>query len=155
MTEPRDTARVIAPPPLIYLGTLAVGYYLSRVYPVNILSNRARMVPGWTLIATGVLCAASAALAMRRARTPVNPYKTTTTLTTAGPYRFTRNPLYLSLTLFYVGGALLLNAPWALLLLPPVLLVMVRGVIVREERYLERKFGIAYQEYKARVRRWI
>lgn len=155
MTEPRDTAGVIAPPPLIYFGTLAVGYYLSRIYPVGILSDRVRTVPGWVLIATGVLCAASAALAMWRARTPVSPYKTTTMLITAGPYRFTRNPLYLSLTLFYVGGALLLNAPWALLLLLPVLLVMVRGVIVREERYLERKFGIAYQEYKAHVRRWI
>ena len=78
-----------------------------------------------------------------------------TALVINGPFQFTRNPLYLSLTLVYSGIALLVNAFWALLMLPFVLLVMRQGVIDREECYLERKFGEEYLRYKARVRRWL
>ena len=72
-----------------------------------------------------------------------------------GPYWFTRNPLYLAATLIYAGIAVRFNALWAALLLPLVLGVVQRGVIEREERYLERKFGEEYIRYKAQVRRWI
>jgi protein-S-isoprenylcysteine O-methyltransferase Ste14 len=72
-----------------------------------------------------------------------------------GPFRHTRNPGYLSLTMIYAGLASLANALWAILLLPAALLVIQRGVIEREERYLERRFGEEYLRYKARVRRWI
>jgi protein-S-isoprenylcysteine O-methyltransferase Ste14 len=72
-----------------------------------------------------------------------------------GPFRFTRNPLYLSLTLLYSGTALLLNLLWVVLLLPIALVIMQFGVISREERYLEKKFGQEYLRYKTRVRRWI
>lgn len=152
--DKRDTAGIVAPPPLIYLAALGVGYYFSRVYTLDLLPTAAKML-GWPLIAVGVLCVASAFRAMWRANTPVDPYQATTALVTNGPYGFSRNPLYVALTLFYVGGALLLNTLWAILLLPLVLIVMVRGVIAREERYLECKFGAEYREYKARVRRWI
>ena len=153
-TDKRDTAGIVAPPPLIYLGALGVGYYFSRIYPLDLMLTAAKML-GWPLIALGVLCVVWAFHAMGRANTPVDPYQLTTALVTTGPYGFSRNPLYVALTLFYVGSALLLNAPWAILLLPLVLIVMVRGVITREERYLERKFVAAYREYKAHVRRWI
>lgn len=153
-TDKRDTAGIVAPPPLIYLGALGVGYYFSRIYPLDLVPTAAKML-GWPLIALGVLCWASAFRMMRRANTPVNPYKPSTALVTAGPYGFSRNPLYVAVTLCYVGIALLLNALWAIVLLPLVFIVMARGVIAREERFLERKFGAAYQEYKARVRRWI
>ena len=85
----------------------------------------------------------------------MSPYEPTTALVTEGPYCFTRNPLYLGLTLTYGGISALANALWATLLLPFVLVVMRRGVIDREERYLERAFGEEYIRYKARVRRWI
>jgi protein-S-isoprenylcysteine O-methyltransferase Ste14 len=110
---------------------------------------------GWSLIAFGVLVAAFALSAFRRARAPVNPFARATTLVTRGPFRFSRNPLYLALTVIYLGAAGLLNSLWPVLLLPAVLWFMHWGVIIREERYLERKFGPAYQEYKARVRRWL
>lgn len=153
-TDKSDTAEIVAPPPLIYLGALGVGYYFSRIYPLDLMSTAAKLL-GWSLIALGVLCWASAFRMMRRANTPINPYKPSTALVTAGPYGFSRNPLYVAVTLCYVGIALLLNALWAIVLLPLVFIVMARGVIAREERFLERKFGAAYQEYKARVRRWI
>ncbi|MHB1587023.1 MAG: methyltransferase [Acidiferrobacteraceae bacterium] len=153
-TDKRDTAGIVAPPPVIYLGALGVGYYFSHIYPLNPIPTAVKML-GWPLIALGVLCWTSAFRMMRRANTPVNPYKPSTALVTAGPYGLSRNPLYVAAALVYVGIALLLNALWAIVLLPLVLIVMTCGVIAREERLLERKFGAAYQEYKARVRRWI
>ncbi|HEU5040160.1 MAG TPA: isoprenylcysteine carboxylmethyltransferase family protein, partial [Gemmatimonadales bacterium] len=76
-------------------------------------------------------------------------------LVTDGPYRFTRNPMYLGFTLWYLAGTAWVNSLWLLVLLPVVLLVMQRGVITREEAYLERRFGREYTEYRARVRRWL
>ena len=92
---------------------------------------------------------------MRRAETNVDPRKPATTVVTGGPFRFTRNPLYLSMTLIYGGIAAVANALPAALLLPIVLHLMRRGVIEREERYLERKFGDEYIEYRVRTPRWI
>jgi protein-S-isoprenylcysteine O-methyltransferase Ste14 len=92
---------------------------------------------------------------MKHAGTHIDPYKPTMALVVDGPFRFTRNPLYLSLTLLYSGTAFLLNLLWAILLLPIALVIMQFGVICREERYLEKKFGQEYLRYKARVRRWI
>lgn len=92
---------------------------------------------------------------MRRAGTNVDPREPTTAIVTGGPYRFTRNPLYVSMTLMYTGISALANALWPMLLLPGVLAVMNKGVIEREERYLERKFGDEYLRYKAGVRRWV
>ena len=93
--------------------------------------------------------------AMRRADTLANLYKPVSHIATEGPFRYTRNPAYLSMTMMYTGIASLANALWAIILLPVALLVIQRGVIEREERYLERKFGEEYLSYKARVRRWI
>jgi protein-S-isoprenylcysteine O-methyltransferase Ste14 len=92
---------------------------------------------------------------LRRAGTPIDPTQAVQTVVTDGPFRFTRNPLYLSLTLTYGGVALLTGAVGALVVLPVMLVVVVKGVIVPEERYLEAKFGDAYRQYKGRVRRWL
>jgi protein-S-isoprenylcysteine O-methyltransferase Ste14 len=92
---------------------------------------------------------------LSRAHTPVDPLKPTTALVTEGPFRYSRNPIYVALTLLYVGVALLVNVWWILLLVVPVLLVIRYGVIAREEAYLTRKFGEAYRQYTAQVRRWL
>ena len=89
------------------------------------------------------------------ARTPLDPYTPSEAIVTDGPYRLSRNPAYLGMTLTYAGIAIVWNAPWALVPLPVAIAVIDRGVIVREERYLERKFGARYMDYKRRVRRWI
>ena len=91
---------------------------------------------------------------MRRAGTNVDPGKPSTVIVDEGPYRFTRNPIYLANTLLYVGLSLVFNAVWPLLTLMPSLLLLHWGVVLREERYLEGKFGEAYLAYKRRVRRW-
>jgi len=150
-----DTSGVLAPPPLIYTGVLAVGLLADRLYPVAFLPGTVTRTLGWPLIGAGLVLGFLGDRAMRNADTNVSPYRPTTKLVTDGPYCFTRNPLYLSATLVYGGVAILANALWATLLLPLVLGVMRYGVVEREERYLERKFGEEYLRYKAQVRRWI
>jgi protein-S-isoprenylcysteine O-methyltransferase Ste14 len=92
---------------------------------------------------------------LSRAHTPVDPLKPTTALVTEGPFRYSRNPIYLALTLLYLGVVLLINALGILLLVVPAVLVLRYGVIAREEAYLTRKFGDAYRQYTAQVRRWL
>lgn len=150
-----DTAGVIAPPPLIYLSGWLLGWLFNKIYPIAWLPDALPMPLGALLIGCGVLCAASAFLAMRRARTPVDPYSPTTAIVSEGSYRYSRNPLYLALALLYIALAAIANMLWPLLLLPLVIWVVQRGVIYREERYLENKFGEAYLQYKAKVRRWL
>ena len=150
-----DNPGVIAPPPLIYAGPLAVGLLLNLKFPLRFMPRKVAAILGVTLIGASVALVSQAFQRMRRAGTNVNPTEPATVLVTEGPFKFTRNPLYLSLTLFYTGVATLVNALWAMLMLPIVLFVMNRGVIEREERYLERKFGEQYMKYKGRVRRWI
>ena len=150
-----DTAGVIAPPPLIYLSGWLLGWLLNKVYPIAWLPDALTWPLGAVLIGCGVLCAASAFLALRRARTPVDPYSPTTAIVSEGSYRFSRNPLYLALSVFYTAAAAVANMLWPLLLLPFVIWGIQRGVISREERYLENKFGEAYLQYKAKVRRWL
>ena len=153
--ELKDNAGVTAPPPLIYLGPLALGLLLHAKFRVRILPRRVGRILGVSLIGIAVMIVRIAFRELGRAHTTVNPTLPTTALVVEGPFRYTRNPLYLSLTLFYAGVALLVNALWAMLLLPVVLIVVNRGVIDREERYLERKFGEEYLRYKERVRRWV
>ena len=163
----RDVAGVIAPPPLIYLGGLGLGFLLEAVLPGASLSdivsgehsthfaNVLRWVLGGSLLTAGIGLMAWWVASFRRADTPMPPWEPTTALVTDGPFLVTRNPAYLSDTLIYVGVALMADAPWALLPLPGVLALMQYGVIKREERYLERRFGQEYLDFKARRRRWI
>jgi protein-S-isoprenylcysteine O-methyltransferase Ste14 len=150
-----DNPGVIAPPPLIYAGALLAGLLANRRYHIPFLPRRVARTLGWPLLACGLGVGFLGTREMRRAETNVDPYKPVTTLVTGGPFRFTRNPLYLSMTLIYGGISALANALPAVLLLLIVLRLMQRGVIEREERYLESKFGDEYIEYKGKVPRWI
>jgi protein-S-isoprenylcysteine O-methyltransferase Ste14 len=152
--EPRDTAGVIAPPPIIYLVFLLLGFVLESVMPDNDLPAVVQWL-GALLIVAGLALGFGFERALKRADTPANPFKPTQSIATDGVYRFTRNPAYLSMTIVYVGIALAADAPWALVLLIPATLVIQFGVIAREERYLERSFGDEYLSYKQRTRRWI
>src|SRR2546430_3886132 len=117
-------------------------------------SGPARVV-GWVFVAGALILLFGAAVLFRQAGTTPNPTKPTTALVVRGPYRFTRNPMYVSLAALYLSVALFLGMLWPIVLLPLVLFVVQRVVIAREEAYLERKFGGGYREYRARVRRWI
>ena len=123
-----DNAGVIARPPLLYTGALALG----------LLAEAARPLP----------------LAPRGATTSIDPGTPTTALVVDGPYRYSRNPIYLALSALYLGAALLRDALWPALLFPLLLVVTRRGVAEREERYLARRFGEEYLAFQTRVRRW-
>jgi len=149
-----DNPGVIAFPPALYGVTLAIGVGLSFFFPVSFLPLSISLpLAALAMISAGWL-STSAFRTMNRAQTAIDPAKPATAIVSDGVFRFSRNPLYLSLTLLYIGVSLLLNAVWAFALLLPLLAVVQIGVIHREEIYLERKFGDKYLRYKKQVRRW-
>ncbi len=154
-SDEQDKAGVVAPPPLIYLGTLIFGLLLGRRFPTSFLPRKLARGLGVPLLGGGALLLGWFERAMRQADTPASPYKPVERIAKERPFRYSRNPGYLAMAMIYTGIASLANALWAVLLLPVALLAIQRGVIEREERYLERKFGEEYLSYKAQVRRWI
>ena len=155
--QPRQrhgTAGVIAPPPVIYLGFLGLGFALEGLLPGAELPAWAQWL-GAVVIVAGVALMLSFERAFKRAGTDANPYRPSSALATDGPYRFSRNPGYLGMAITYIGITLAAEAPWALVMLVPATFVIQYGVIAREERYLERLFGEEYLSYKRTTRRWI
>ncbi|HEX5224487.1 MAG TPA: isoprenylcysteine carboxylmethyltransferase family protein [Solirubrobacteraceae bacterium] len=150
-----EHAGVIAPPPLIYLGALGLGFGLDALLGGSSLDAGIAVPVGTALMLAGGAFAASFVRAFRRAHTPLDPYAPSEAIVTDGPYRLTRNPGYLGMALAYAGIAIIAGAPWALAPLPVAIAIIDRGVIRREERYLERRFGARYLDYKTRVRRWL
>jgi protein-S-isoprenylcysteine O-methyltransferase Ste14 len=152
--EAQETSRA-APAPIIFVAVLLVGVLLSLAFPVSFLPRVVTLLVGVAFFLLPFVLGFAVLRAMRRARTSVNPYRPTTVLLTEGPFRVSRNPMYLGMVVQYVGLALLFNSLWAMVLLPLALVIVHLTVIKREERYLELKFGEEYRAYKAKVRRWI
>ena len=150
-----DTAQIIVLPPLVYGAAFIMGLLLHLVFPLHILPTTLARGIGVVCVLVSLPLAIATLRVLSRAHTPVDPMKPTTALVTEGPFRCSRNPIYVALTLLYVGVALLINALWILLLVVPVLGVIRYGVIAREEAYLARKFGDAYRQYTTQVRRWL
>ena len=154
-----DSPGVLVLPPVIPVGALLLGLLLGNLWPWSLFA--ASTSAFWIRAAGCGLAVAGASLViwggttMVRAGTNVPPFKPTITIVTAGPFRFTRNPLYLGGTLIYLGLSMVLGSVWMLWLFVPMVLVLRWGIILREERYLEAKFGEVYLAYKARVRRWL
>lgn len=154
LIKKRDTPGVIAPPPIIFAGTLGAAFLVDLLVPMRV-PKISLEIPGYVLLGVGALVVLWAFMAMRRAGTSANPNKKSLALVTGGPFRFSRNPVYLGMTLLYFGLALLLNSLWPVVLYPLLLIVMLFGVIFREERYLLLRFGTKYLKYKVAVRRWL
>ncbi len=152
-TEP-DVAGVIAFPPLIYGVPLAITLVLDRLVASNRLPTAARFLSLGFFVA-GASTVVSAFASLNKAGTKADPFAETTAIVENGPFAYTRNPLYLGLTLAYIGASLAARATLPLAALPAVLWLMNTGVIEREERYLDRKFGKTYRKYRSRVPRWI
>ena len=146
---------VHVPPPLVFAAGLGLGLWASTRIPSPWLPAAVCRVAGWTLIAGALVLVLPAFFGFFRARTTVRPDRPASSLVISGPYRFTRNPMYVSLTLLYAGVATLYQSVWAWLLLPLVVLYIDRRVIRPEERFLESRFGADYVRYCAQVRRWI
>ena len=152
-----DNPNIRFPPPLIYLLVLVIGFWAGRELSVPGVGIEAssRIAIGAAFAVLGVVVSFSGVGLFHRLRTAIIPFKPATKLVTSGIYRWTRNPMYLGMTLAYIGLAVGFDSILALLLLPLVLAVIQTQVIAREEAYLEREFGDPYREYKRQVRRWI
>lgn len=152
----KDHPGVLAPPPLIFLFFLGLAALLDRLHPWP-TGAPATLRLGLAAVVGGLALPLILGAVRRfgRAGTNVKPWKPTTALVLDGPYRYTRNPMYLAMLLLYMAGGLLLDTVYWVPLLPPLILVMNRGVIRREERYLETLFGEEYRLFKGRVRRWL
>ncbi len=151
----KNATGVIFPPPLIYLLFLAAAWLLDAMLPIALPQTLWTRYIGWGLIDAGVLLMLWAGLLMLWRKTTVNPYGKPAQLLEEGPFRFSRNPIYLADSLIYLGIALLWASLWPWLLFPAVIVTMQRGVIVHEERLLIQLFGDDYRAYCARVRRWL
>jgi protein-S-isoprenylcysteine O-methyltransferase Ste14 len=140
---------------LIFLGALGMGLLVQWLMPVRPFTPGVCGALGAALCCAGVATGVWGSVTMRRAGTNVRPDRPATALVTGGPFRFSRNPLYLSLITLYLGIALCFDALWPLIMFVPVLAFVHWGIVLREEPYLEARFGDAYRAYKTRVRRWI
>ncbi len=143
------------PPPFLYVALFLLGFLLDRLVPLPPLPRTPSRLIAAVLLLPGFGLLFWSLWLFLRARTSPLPMRPTSSLVLSGPYRWTRNPMYLAMLLVYLGIALLFDVLWALLLSPVVVLLVGRMVIAREERYLEGKFGDEYRQYRAQVRRWI
>jgi protein-S-isoprenylcysteine O-methyltransferase Ste14 len=152
------TAGVVMPPPLLFLSGLVIGAlaeWLMPLDPLPAIADPPRWIAGAVVVLAGLAVAAWALRLFRAAGTPVEPWHATKAIVTSGPYRFSRNPIYLAAGLVYIGLALALALWWALALLPAVWLILHFGVVRREEAYLADRFGEAYRAYCTRTRRYL
>jgi protein-S-isoprenylcysteine O-methyltransferase Ste14 len=152
---PRDHSGVVFPPPLFYLLFFLAGLALDRFAPLPPPPAALAHALGALLVLSSVAIIAWSFLHFSTAGTSAVPVRPTTALVVSGPYRFTRNPMYLGLLLVYVGMSLWIGLVWPLLLGPALVWVVAVWCIAPEERYLAEKFGEEYHRYRDRVRRWI
>lgn len=155
-SQPRGWALV--PPPLLFALPLVLGLGLHGRFPLLHVSAPVASAGRWLGIALLILGAAhalSSAALFARSRTTLVPHRRASAVVERGAYRWTRNPMYLGLTLVYVGISALTTALWPLLFLPLPVLVMDRRMIPMEERQMAEAFGPTYAAYRARVRRWL
>lgn len=150
-----DHAGIRLPPPVIFLVPLLAGLGYDSAWVHGELAGMTWMLAGGLCLLAGVAFLIASAPRHKKASTNIEPWKPTTAIIEDGPYRYSRNPIYLGMALVYAGLSLAAASPAALVMLLPCLLVIRYYVIAREEAYLESKFGESYLQYKNRVRRWI
>lgn len=159
MPEPRDAAAVRVFPPAVPLAAILLGVALQRAWPLSLGFEPAapvRYALGGALALGAVLgLGLWSVVIMRRSGQSENPWKPTSEILQRGPFRVSRNPMYLQMLLVQVGFAIALWNPWILALTPLAAWALLRLAILPEEAYLERKFGEAYRDYTRRVRRWL
>jgi protein-S-isoprenylcysteine O-methyltransferase Ste14 len=151
----QDNADVKILPPIVLAVALGVGIPIGILLPTRLLSADAAVSLGLGVVAVSVLLVIAAVHELRREKTAFDVRKPTSVIVRTGVFRLTRNPVYLSMMLLYVGLSLVINSPWMLLLAIPTGSTLCLAAIKPEERYLEAKFGDAYREYRAAVPRWI
>jgi protein-S-isoprenylcysteine O-methyltransferase Ste14 len=142
-------------PPFVYLASLVIGALIHVVMPLPFLSTTLAVPLGVLLVVVAIALFSFSVARFRAAGTPVPAREPTTAIVRTGPYRFSRNPIYLAFSLFQLGIAIWVNSAWLLATLVIAVMIIHFMVIPKEEGYLERRFGPEYLDYKASVRRWL
>lgn len=155
MTAQSEHAGVWFPPPFWYVLAVLGGVLLDRRWPLPIGASRLNTFAGVAFVLGWMALAFVSIDRFRRSKTSIVPIRPADALVLSGPYRYTRNPMYVSLALLTIGCGLLLGTWWSIVLLVPTLTIVQLFVILPEERYLRRRFGTAYEDYTRRVRRWL
>jgi protein-S-isoprenylcysteine O-methyltransferase Ste14 len=155
-SAPQDIAK-LGPfrPPLVYLVSIVTGVLIQRAAPLAFVPGTLAVPLGASLVVVAIALFTYSVAKFRAAGTPVPARKPTTMIVRTGPYRFSRNPIYLAFSLFQFGIAIWVNSLWLLVTLVGAVGIMHYVVIPREEQYLERRFGAQYADYKLSVRRWL
>jgi protein-S-isoprenylcysteine O-methyltransferase Ste14 len=152
----QDVANLgVVRPPLVYLFSLSIGSVIQLATPVRFFPRALAVPIGALLVAVALVLFLSSVKRFRAAGTPVPARKPTTVIVRTGPYRFSRNPIYLAFSLLQLGIAIWVNSLWLIATLIPAVALIHNVVIPREEQYLEARFGAGYLDYKASVRRWL
>lgn len=151
-----DHADVLLPPPALFGGALLAGLALDWLLGWHLpMPLFARSLLALIVIILGLVPIGSAVLTLQKARTAILPWHSTTRIISAGPFKFSRNPIYLGMVLVYIGLVILSGSGTGIVLLLPVLLTLHFGVVLREEAYLTKKFGEEYTAYSAQTPRWL
>ncbi|MCB1672002.1 MAG: isoprenylcysteine carboxylmethyltransferase family protein [Gammaproteobacteria bacterium] len=146
---------VSIPPPLVFVAFLVVGLVLHLVWPVRLTDSLLLRFAGATLCVLAIVALLAIGLMFHKHQTSIAPWEPTTRVLDHGPYAFSRNPIYVAFCFLAIGIGLSQNSLWMSLSFIPSAFVVFHTAIVREEEYLEKKFGEQYRRYKAKVRRWI
>lgn len=145
---------ILGVPPLHFAGWVAIGLLLEMIMPPVFMSAHSIMV-GWGLMVLGVAMNLWSVQTFHQARTSLHVRRAAETMVTGGPYRYSRNPLYLSMLTSIVGYAFIVEAFWLAAVVPLIVLYVNKVMVEPEEFYLENCFGDQYLEYKRAVRRWL
>lgn len=155
MTENSDSANVAFHPPILVLGLLVAGSVLWRTSALPFLPDTVSRILGPGITGVSFIVFWWSVITMRMAGATLPTHKPSTVIVSHGPYRFSRNPIYVAMLLLIIGIACWLNSAWFLVVAPVFVGLITAGVIVREEQYLSEKFGSEYDSYRTRVRRWL
>ncbi len=155
MAEATDHVHLVLPPPVIFLGHLLSALILQWVVPLPLPWPLPLRILGGALLLAGFALAAAAVREMRKLHTTPDPKQPVSTLVTTGPYRFSRNPIYLGMLLTMLGFTLLAGTLWGLLISPFLIGTITRSIIRPEENYLQGRFDGQYNLYRTLVRRWL
>ena len=155
MNQKNDHPQVVINPFLIYIIMGACAVIAQKYLPLPLVSQPVARIIGVIIMLFNLLAGLPAVRGMLSAGTSLNPGRPSTTLILSGSYRFSRNPMYIGLTLLYAGLMVFFQNVWGIFLLPVVIRLITVWVIIPEEEYLEQKFGAEYLNYKSAVRRWI
>jgi protein-S-isoprenylcysteine O-methyltransferase Ste14 len=151
----KDSAGVQIPPPLIFVGFGIAGIGINTLFPLSIGIPSSLTFIGLIVIAITLVFIMGIARLFKREETSLSPWDTTHRIISRGPYKYSRNPIYISFCGVLIGLAILFDTYWEILAIIPALIMIYRTVIVKEEAYLENKFGAEYLNYKSKVRRWL